>query len=357
MDNIEAEIKGKQSVNFTFDGVFVVSANKPTFHGDNNVAIKERKVDFPCLYKPSQANRRDLRPEFQSQISAFTAYILSIDPKWARDIINNASSIKLVKDLANEMAFRENNIEDYFDKRLVVDPNSCIQSSVLYKDYRSFCEENGSSPKSCPNFIPLLEELCNDSMGLGITKGRTKMNRYIKGLRLATVLDEYIEHPTSVIEMSNNVIGGVIVEPIQGKGGDGYDVADPINHDLCNKLIIDELESESESENNLIKNTQGCVEKTVSPTPKQPETNSSNGLSNGVGTDTIDTIGIINTELLNVGDRVWVKKYDQNGTVDSLYRSDAPKIPHSARIILDSGKEMLLDITPEEYKLIKDAGK
>jgi hypothetical protein len=181
------------------------------------------------------------------------------------------------------------------------------------------------------------------------------MNRYIKGLRLATVLDEYIEHPTSVIEMSNNVIGGVIVEPIQGKGGDGYDVVDPINHDLCNKLIIDELERESE--NNLIKNIQGCVENTVSPTPKQLETNSINGLSSGVGTDTTGIIDTIDTQLLNVGDRVWVKKYDQNGTVDSIYRSDAPKIPHSARIILDSCKEMLLDITPEEYKLIKDAGK
>lgn len=51
------------------------------------------------------------------------------------------------------------------------------------------------------------------------------------------------------------------------------------------------------------------------------------------------------------GDRVHITKYKENGTVDAIYRNDPPR-PHTARVIRDSGKPCLLDILPDQYKLI-----
>ena len=63
---------GKDANNFIFKGVMVVAANTPTFVGDASFAIKRRKVDFPCLASIPENERRDLTPEFESELTAFT---------------------------------------------------------------------------------------------------------------------------------------------------------------------------------------------------------------------------------------------------------------------------------------------
>lgn len=73
--------------------------------------------------------------------------------------------------------------------------------------------------------------------------------------------------------------------------------------------------------------------------------NKNNETEDGIGSQAVTELSI------KVGDRVWIAKYNENGTVEAIYRNDPPK-HHEARVIRDSGKPCLLDILPGQYKII-----
>jgi hypothetical protein len=260
-------------------------------------------------------------------MSAFTTYVLSLDPEWVRSTIINAGKIDVVRHLAHEMSIRENNIEAYFDERLIVDPDSSIQASILYKDYKTYCEENGSHSKSMQNFTPLLMELCNDTLGIGVTKKRTKMHVSIKGLRFANPLDEFID-PIDVEGCRKGVGVDVGLEAIQGKGSVG-DVGN-----TSEKSHIAAIENKELSKiNSLVGYGDG----------QSTNTTNTKALKGMQDKTSSEVYGFTPPAPLPIkpGDRVWIKKYSENGTVEQVWRSDTPQ-PHTARVIRDSGKPMLL---------------
>jgi putative DNA primase/helicase len=183
-DPIRYERKGKDANNFIFKGMFVIAANSPTFVGDSNFAIKRRKVDFPCLAKVAENDRRDLTPEFEADLTAFTTYLLSLPDEWVTATIRGAGSVEAVKELNWQMTIREDSIAAFYSDKLIIDPNGSIPCGQLYKGYQSYCEDSGLKPKSLNNFTPSLIELCNDSLGHSIAKKKASGNNVIKGIRL-----------------------------------------------------------------------------------------------------------------------------------------------------------------------------
>jgi putative DNA primase/helicase len=183
-DPIRYERKGKDAVNFIFQGVFVIAANSPTFVGDANFAIKRRKVDFPCLARIGENDRRDLTPEFEADLTAFTTYLLNLSDEWVTNTIRGAGNVEAVKQLNWEMTIREDSIAAYFSDKLIIDPSGSILCGQLYKGYQSYCEDSGLKPKSVNNFTPALLELCNDSLGHSIAKKHSRNGKVIEGLRL-----------------------------------------------------------------------------------------------------------------------------------------------------------------------------
>ena len=183
-DPIRYERKGKDANNFIFKGMFVIAANSPTFVGDSNFAIKRRKVDFPCLAKVAENDRRDLTPEFEADLTAFTTYLLSLPDEWVTATIRGAGSVEAVKKLNWDMTIREDSIAAFYSDKLILDPSGSIGCGKLYKEYQSYCEDSGLKPKSIKNFTPLLTELCNDSLGHSIAHKRSSGGNVIKGLRL-----------------------------------------------------------------------------------------------------------------------------------------------------------------------------
>jgi putative DNA primase/helicase len=183
-DPIRYERKGKDATNFIFKGMFVIAANSPTFVGDSSFAIKRRKLDFPCLSRVEEKDRRDLTPEFEAELTAFTTYLLSIPDEAVTAIIRGAGSVEAVKHLNWEMTVREDSIAAFFSDRLVIDPNGSIGCGTLYKSYQGYCEESGLKSKGINNFTPNLIELCNVSLGHSIAHKRSSAGNVIKGLRL-----------------------------------------------------------------------------------------------------------------------------------------------------------------------------
>jgi putative DNA primase/helicase len=188
-DPIRYERKGKDANNFIFKGMFIIAANSPTFVGDSSFAIKRRKVDFPCLARIAEGERRDLTPEFEADLPAFTTYLLSIPDDWVTSTIRGAGNVEAVKQLNWEMTIREDSIAAFYSESLIVDPNGSIACGQLYKAYQDYCEESGLKPKSINNFTPSLIELCNDSLGHSIARRHTKEGKIIEGLRKREVQD------------------------------------------------------------------------------------------------------------------------------------------------------------------------
>jgi putative DNA primase/helicase len=183
-DPLRNEEKGKKAGTFYFRGMIVISANSPTFVGATGFALFARKIDFPCLARIAENDRRDLTPELELDLTAFTTYLLSLDSDWVTATIRGAGSVKAVKDLNWQMTIREDSIAAFYDEKLIIDPNGSIGCGNLYKSYQSYCEESGLKSKSVNNFTPSLLELCNDSLGHSIAHKHTKAGKVIKGLRL-----------------------------------------------------------------------------------------------------------------------------------------------------------------------------
>lgn len=196
-DPIRYERKGKDANNFIFKGMFVIAANSPTFVGDSNFAIKRRKLDFPCLARIAESDRRELTPEFEADLTAFTTYLLALPDEWATATIRGAASVEAVKNLNWQMTIREDSIAAFYDEKLIIDPTGSISCGELYKGYQSYCEESGLKPKSVNNFTPALLELCNDSLGHSIAKKHSMKGKVIEGLRLKIDSDVDVKIPSS----------------------------------------------------------------------------------------------------------------------------------------------------------------
>jgi putative DNA primase/helicase len=202
-DPIRFERKGKDASNFIFKGMMVVAANSPTFTGESNPALKRRKVDFPCLARIPESDRRDLTPEFEADLPAFTTYLLSLSDDWVTETIRRADQIEVVRALSWEMAIREDSIAAFYDEHLITEDGSSIKCGELYKHYQSYCEASGLKAKSINNFTPNLLELCNASLGHSIERRHTRDGKSIFGLRIRSDVDE---RKTTTSSTSKNTI-------------------------------------------------------------------------------------------------------------------------------------------------------
>ena len=198
-DPLRHEDKGKKAGQFYFRGMIVISANSPTFVGSGGFALFARKVDFPCLAKIAENDRRDISPELELDLTAFTTYLLSLSDDWVTATIRGAGSVEAVKKLNWEMTIREDSIAAFYSDKLIIDPSGSIGCGQLYKGYQYYCEDSGLKPKSLNNFTPSLIELCNDSLGHSIAKKRSSGGIFVEGIRLrgSSDFEDYTSVTTS----------------------------------------------------------------------------------------------------------------------------------------------------------------
>lgn len=183
-DLLRCEPKGKKVSTYIYTGMAVMAANKPVFVGNSGYAIDRRKIDFPCLVKVAQGDRRNLTPEFEAALPAFTAYLTSLPDEWVTATLNNASNVDAVKTQSWEQICREDSIVAFFDEWLLVDANAKTPSNELYTAYKEFCEEDGLRAKGKPSFTPQLLELCTSRLNHPVSIVKTKTTRNWHGVRI-----------------------------------------------------------------------------------------------------------------------------------------------------------------------------
>jgi putative DNA primase/helicase len=211
-DPLRHEDKGKKAGSFYFRGMIVISANSPTFVGSGGFALFARKIDFPCLAKIAENDRRDISPELELDLTAFTTYLLSLSNDRVEATLRGAGSVEAVRKLNWEMTIREDSIAAFYSEKLIIDPKCSIPCGALYKGYQSYCDDSGLKPKSLNNFTPSLIELLNDSLGHSISKKHSRNGNEIQGLRLRkdwetednTSVTTEEKYPSSLINKNEN---------------------------------------------------------------------------------------------------------------------------------------------------------
>jgi putative DNA primase/helicase len=329
--DITCEYKGKQSVNFKFGGIFVIAANQAIFKGENHEAMKRRKVDFPCMFKPIKKDE-ELIDRLILELPSFTTYVLSLDPDWVKRTIRESSSVEAVAILARETSILEDSVAAFFHHRLVFDGESKVQSSSMYKDYESYCADNNLKPLGGNKFPKMLLEFCNDSMKLGVIKKEGRSCNSFIGLRFATFADD---------EASNQGRGGKIDE-CGGKSGGNCGSQEPVL-----RKSVEGVEANSPisyagktEENNININTrsEGMIGVFAStPSTEQPKPSPSDNSSS------VEAKAIISTPStpIKIGDRVKNTPLNKSGVVERISRH--PKHPRIsgmwARVIQDDRSE------------------
>jgi hypothetical protein len=113
--------------------MIVISANSPTFVGSGGFALFARKIDFPCLAKIAENDCRDISPELELDLTAFTTHLLSLSDDWVEATLRGAGSVEAVKQLNWQMTIREDSIAAFFDEKSLFPPIKNQNSSPELK--------------------------------------------------------------------------------------------------------------------------------------------------------------------------------------------------------------------------------
>jgi putative DNA primase/helicase len=229
-DSIVGEQKGKDAINFRFDGTIVIASNKQVFIGDNSYGVQSRLVTIPFDYTPPESDRTDIAALFDFEIDSFTSYLLSLPDSWVEDTIRGAKDLPSIAAIEWDLRMDGDSIAAFYHERLVPDDGNIMRRSVLYEDYRHWCGTNGRTAKSSHTFTRDLKTI-GDAMGVKIAKVDRNYGVAVVGVRLREENDTPTTNPPSDEGGDNGGNGGNSggVSPIatpsnplpESKGGGG----------------------------------------------------------------------------------------------------------------------------------------
>ncbi|MDF5718315.1 MAG: DUF3854 domain-containing protein [Rhizonema sp. NSF051] len=199
-DNILAKRLYKDSFNFIFTGLSLITANAPALLGAGSW-IKRRAIVVNCNYQPTK--ERNLDAEFAPEIAAFTRYLLSIPNEHINRILrDNRPTSGSVTPAFWELAQRQDSIAAWLEECVVFeeaaftsvgknkdelrDNDYMPDLGTLFGSYHHFCRNTGLQGKSLTNFAPELEELCQKVLGYKFVHRHRNVTgvRGFQGIRL-----------------------------------------------------------------------------------------------------------------------------------------------------------------------------
>ncbi|MEG4583168.1 DUF5906 domain-containing protein [Microcoleus sp. MON1_C5] len=196
----------KSAINFTFNGLALVTANQPCFPATGISWLKRRIIQQEFRHHPAKRNihlQRQLEPE----LSAFTRHLLSIpvtdiervlgeettglnhtfwEDRIQADPLASWINDNLIHEAGAEVAIGS-------DKDEWKDGNYDAARSTAFGSYNYICRSGNSIPLSKNKFSANLIELCQSVLGWrDVAKIRKGDARYIAGVRLRTPQDSAI---------------------------------------------------------------------------------------------------------------------------------------------------------------------
>ena len=196
----------KSAINFTFNGLALVTANQPCFPATGISWLKRRIIQQEFRYQPTKRNIH-LQKELAPELSAFTRHLLSIpvaeiervlgeemtglnhtfwEDRIQADPLASWINDNLIHEVTAEVTIGS-------DKDEWKDGNYDAARSTAFGSYNYICRSGNSIPLSKNKFSANLIELCQSVLGWrDVAKTRKGDARYIVGVRLRTPADTAI---------------------------------------------------------------------------------------------------------------------------------------------------------------------
>jgi putative DNA primase/helicase len=196
-DFIRAEEKGKKAFQFRYQGMAMVLSNFPIFSGDSANRIKRRAITIPCNNPVNSINRR-LEADFDSQLTAFTNYVINIPDDRVTEVLTGIGKIDECTLEFWENRTQVDSIAAWLNQHIIFDATAETQVGcdknegednsakcmTLFGSYNKHCRAVGDAAKSHKRFSPELLELCRSVLGWPIERRVTNTGKFIRGLRL-----------------------------------------------------------------------------------------------------------------------------------------------------------------------------
>ena len=204
-DNLSGRKLYQDGVDFRFPGLAVVGSNKSIFHGMGSWLNRRALM---VLFNNVPQTTRDLRKEFEPELSAFTKYLMSI---------SNDAITRVLKGIGKklnltlwESAIRTDSIAAWVNEHVVYEETAATQIgsdreewgsgdydptiSTLFGSYSLYCRKSGLQAKGKNNFSGDLVELCQQVLGWEVDYHRKSGTgkRCIKGLRLKFTGEQHL---------------------------------------------------------------------------------------------------------------------------------------------------------------------
>ena len=218
-DQIRYERKfGQPSGGFQPEAMVIIASNESIQSSEYTSAMQRRRITVPMNKKIKKSQYRNLlevskdgnEGEFADYIPGLFNWVLELSDQEVKEtILNEAHNSSELERAKAENLVQTNPIADWLDRYLVYrrdaktkvgtakrDKDSNTQTQYqnthawLYASYCEYCAGTQSRPIGLNRFVSLLDDLCNNQLGLKVSKSKTKTGNYFFGLRFRSEADD-----------------------------------------------------------------------------------------------------------------------------------------------------------------------
>jgi putative DNA primase/helicase len=193
-DLLRLERKGKDAKDdFPYTGMTLMAGNIYAFSGQTLNAVRRREL--LVLFNNSVPIVKNLEPLFAPELSAFTAYLLTIPDEEVTAVLTGKGHDNLLDSW--EARMRTDPIAHWANYHVVFDPlattfmgsnkNECSdgrEAVTFYGSYANFCQKAGNNPLGANHFSPNFREMLSTIWGWHVEKIDSNKGSYLKGVRL-----------------------------------------------------------------------------------------------------------------------------------------------------------------------------
>ncbi|PSF28491.1 DNA primase [Aphanothece hegewaldii CCALA 016] len=255
----------KDAFNFRFNGMVAITSNQPIFHAGSGRWLTRRALMVPFRQIICDEKVRDLEKEFESELSAFTHYLLSIPESEIEAVLRGIAGGQKISLTLWESQVRSDGLASWVNEHLIHDPLAKTQigsnarewnddhynpdSSTLFGSYCWNCRNTLRSPLTKENFSANLLELLSATLGWQVEKKKSNGMMVISGVRLRTNSDS--DRLTIEEQLQGGYLGGgqgdqgdlkALPSLAQGDQGDQGDLMNQIKKlELVNQSLLERL--------------------------------------------------------------------------------------------------------------------
>ncbi|MDA3956961.1 phage/plasmid primase, P4 family [Oceanispirochaeta sp.] len=143
--------------------IVMATNHKPRIGGTDHAIWRRIKLIPFLVTFPEEKQDKKLSAKLERELPGILAWMVEGCLRWQKE---GLGSVEAVNDATDEYRSQMSDIQMFLSENCEMKAESMTQSSVLYREYRSWCEKNNERAKSNRNFSMMLSESGMDKVRL-----------------------------------------------------------------------------------------------------------------------------------------------------------------------------------------------